>query len=66
MESSSFENIAVARNCLTKMIKACENLLLWNEQVQSAEDYLKSPWGMEKLAASSMLIEAIGEGAKKT
>ena len=34
----------------------------WNADVTKADDYYLSPGGMQKLAASCMLIEAIGEG----
>ena len=34
----------------------------WNANIETAEDYYLSPDGMQKLAASCMLIEAIGEG----
>ena len=34
----------------------------WNANIGTAEDYYLSPDGMQKLAASCMLIEAIGEG----
>ena len=34
----------------------------WNADVTKADDYYLSPSGMQKLAASCMLIEAIGEG----
>jgi uncharacterized protein with HEPN domain len=34
----------------------------WNVDVTQADDYYLSPDGMQKLAASCMLIEAIGEG----
>ena len=34
----------------------------WNVNIETAEDYYLSPDGMQKLAASCMLIEAIGEG----
>ena len=45
-----------------------ESILLlqqWNENVESEDDYLKSPDGMKNLAATCMLIEAIGESFKK-
>ncbi len=45
-----------------------ESILLlqeWNGNVTSADDYLLSPEGMKNLAASCMLIEAIGESFKK-
>ncbi len=34
----------------------------WNVNIETAEDYYMSSDGMQKLAASCMLIEAIGEG----
>ncbi len=34
----------------------------WNRDVKSADDYYCTPEGMKNLAASCMLIEAIGEG----
>ena len=37
----------------------------WNAEVESVDDYYKSPDGMKNLAASCMLIEAIGEGIKQ-
>ena len=47
------------------MIEACELIVLWNKDVRSTDDYLLSPEGMQKMAASCMLIESIGEGVKK-
>ena len=37
----------------------------WNKEVLSPEDYYSTPEGMKNLAASCMLIEAIGEGVKR-
>lgn len=37
----------------------------WNSSVLSVDDYYGSPEGMKNLAASCMLIEAIGEGVKQ-
>ena len=37
----------------------------WNEDVKTVDDYLLSPDGMKNLAATCMLIEAIGESVKK-
>lgn len=37
----------------------------WNAGLKSADDYLLSPEGMKNLAASCMLVEAIGEAYKK-
>ena len=39
--------------------------MTWNESITDANDYPTSPTGMEKMAASCMLIEPIGEGVKK-
>ena len=47
------------------MIEACGLIASWNEKVESSDDYLTSPEGMQKMAASCMLIESIGEGVKK-
>ncbi len=47
------------------MIEACGLITSWNEKVKSSTDYLTSPEGMQKMAASCMLIESIGEGVKK-
>ena len=40
---------------------AIYQLTEWNEMVASTDDYYLSDSGMQKLAASCMLIEAIGE-----
>lgn len=37
-------------------------LMEWNADVKQVDDYYLSSSGMQKLAASCMLIEAIGEG----
>ena len=37
----------------------------WNVEVTSEDDYYMSSGGMQKLAASCMLIEAIGEGVRQ-
>lgn len=37
----------------------------WNNNVQSSDDYYCSPDGMKNLAASCMLIKAIGESIKQ-
>ena len=37
----------------------------WTNNVQSSDDYYCSPDGMKNLAASCMLIEAIGESIKQ-
>lgn len=47
------------------MIEACDLIASWNESVKTSDDYLTSTEGMQKMAASCMLIESIGEGVKK-
>ena len=50
---------------MSKMEEACDMIMLWNEKVQSMDDYLSSPAGLQIMAASCMLLESIGECAKK-
>lgn len=50
---------------LSQIETAIHQLEEWNREVASAEDYYCSPDGMKNLAASCMLIEAIGEGFKQ-
>ena len=50
-------------------LRQIENSILllqeWNAGLKNADDYLLSPEGMKNLAASCMLVEAIGEAYKK-
>lgn len=64
MESQSSQT-NLTSHILQKMIEACEMLMTWNENVSSTDFYTTSPTGIEKMAASCMLIESIGEGVKK-
>lgn len=50
---------------LQQIKSAILQLQEWNKDVASASDYYCSPEGMKNLAASCMLIEAIGEGVKQ-
>lgn len=50
---------------LLQIKKAIEQLQDWNKDIQNVDDYYSSPEGMKNLAASCMLIEAIGEGVKQ-
>lgn len=65
MESQFLHNFPLLTHILDQMIEACELIISWNEKVMSSDDYLTSPEGMQKMAASCMLIESIGEGVKK-
>ena len=64
MESQSSKNSLIS-HILGQMIESCDLIMIWNESITKANDYPTSPSGMEKMAASCMLIEAIGEGVKK-
>ena len=50
---------------LVQIREAIKQLQDWNKDVQSVDDYYCTPEGMKNLAASCMLIEAIGEGIKQ-
>lgn len=50
---------------LLQIKKAIEQLQDWNKDIQNVDDYYGTPEGMKNLAASCMLIEAIGEGVKQ-
>lgn len=65
MESQSSHNQELVLHILGQLIQACDLIITWNEGVLSEDDYLCSPTGMEKMAATCMLLESIGESAKK-
>lgn len=65
MESQYLPKAPLITHILSQMIEACELITTWNEKVKSSDDYLTSPEGVQKMAASCMLIESIGEGVKK-
>ena len=50
---------------LSQIQTAITDLKEWNKYVKSEEDYYASSEGMKNLAASCMLIEAIGEGFRR-
>lgn len=54
-----------AYGLLVQIRTAILQLKEWNINVISSDDYYSSPDGMKNLAASCMLIEAIGEGIKQ-
>ena len=65
MEFTSSNDYNRVKSILEQMQTAVAQLQEWNANVASAEDYYKSSSGMQKLAASCMLIEAIGESVKQ-
>ena len=50
---------------LLQIKKAIVQLQDWIKDIQNVDDYYSTPEGMKNLAASCMLIEAIGEGVKQ-
>ncbi len=50
---------------LQQIANAIHQLEDWNKNILDPEDYYNSPEGMKNLAASCMLIEAIGESIKQ-
>ena len=65
MEFTSFDDHKMVKITLEQIRTAIGQLQEWNKEVTSSDDYYLSSDGMQKLAASCMLIEAIGEGIKK-
>ena len=67
MESTSSHEheIIVALETLRNMSEACDYLLNWNEGIDTSDDYLTSAEGVKLMAASCMLIEALGEETTK-
>ena len=65
MGFTSFNERNRVKSTFEQIKSAIDQLQKWNKTVTSAEDYYKSSSGMQKLAASCMLIEAIGEGIKQ-
>ena len=45
--------------------KTIDELIAWNENVHSVEDYYSTQTGMQLLAANCTLITAIGEGINR-
>jgi len=65
MEFTSYNERVRVKSIFEQIGTAISQLQEWNAEVSSAEDYYLSSSGMQKLAASCMLIEAIGEGIKQ-
>lgn len=65
MEFTSLDDYNRVKSLLEQIEQAIMQLKEWNAGVSSAEDYYRSSIGMQKLAASCMLIEAIGESIKQ-
>ena len=50
---------------LISIQETIEQLLNWNQSINSAEDYYSSQQGMQLLAANCTLITAVGEGINR-
>jgi uncharacterized protein with HEPN domain len=59
------ENTRFAQETLQNIKRAILMLQEWNEGVESADEWLSSTYGMQKLAGNAMMIEVIGEEVKK-
>ena len=58
-------NKDIVKDTLQQISDAICQIEDWNEGIHSSEDYGCSAEGMKTLAATCMLLEAIGEGIKK-
>lgn len=65
MESLSSDKRQKVIAFLLQVRDAVANLEQWNASITSEDDYYTSPEGMKTLAASCMLIEAVGESFKR-
>jgi uncharacterized protein with HEPN domain len=65
MEFTSLEKRNRIKYTLEQINTAINQLKEWNEDVKNADEFYLSSSGMQKLAADSMLIEAIGEGIRQ-
>lgn len=64
-KSSEFEREGQVLLTLNSISETIENLIEWNDSVNSTDDYYTSPTGMQLLAANCTLITAIGEGVNR-
>lgn len=65
MASKYFENYERVRLTLDSIYETIEQLIDWNKNVSTIDDYYSSPVGMQLLAANCTLITAIGEGINR-
>ncbi len=64
MELESTDKSSMVYETLNNIEIAINRLQERNVQIHSANDFLLSPWGMEKLDAACMVIIALGESVK--
>lgn len=61
-DTGNDERVLLTLNSISETI---DNLIVWNENVETTDDYYASPGGMQLLAANCTLITAIGEGINR-
>lgn len=64
MESISSEKLPLIRHTLDKLSLAIDRLQERTASIQTVDDFLATPGGMEKLDAACMVLIAIGETVK--
>lgn len=64
MQSMSYDKEIII-DTLIQVNEAIDMITDWSRDMTSADEYVSSPDGMKTLAATCMLLEAIGEGVKK-
>lgn len=65
MEFTSSNKRRRILSIFTQIDEAITQVKEWNADVKSTDDYYLSSTGMQKLAASCMMIEAIGESIRQ-
>ena len=65
MEFTSLDKRQRTISIFRQIETAINQLTEWNRHVKTVDDYYLSSDGMQKLAASCMLIEAIGESIRR-
>lgn len=64
MELESTDRIAIVHETLTNIQLAITRLQERTEMIQTVNDFLLTPYGMEKLDAACMVVIALGESIK--
>lgn len=64
MELESTDRIAIVHETLTNIQLAITRLQERTEMIQTVNDFLLTPYGMEKLDAACMVVIALGESVK--
>lgn len=67
MTPSKFSETEIRQGFITleSVDKVIDDLISWNKNVSSVEDYYSTQTGMQLLAANCTLITAIGEGINR-